>query len=447
MKWAGRRLCRALGVGATMAAASIVAVLLALPLLTTPAGAATDFAIPAFKTQWTAGEVITPNFWGPLALAKEGQTEPYKEGSLDYSESGPTNPGQGQRLVQYFDKARMELTNPARGDVTNGLLASELIYGRVQTGDNTFEQRQPAAVAIAGDADNPGPTYAMIYSFRAQLLVPVTATVGEPVIAALTPTGTPIRFDAGANYPQAKVGAYDATTGHNVPAAFAQFRDRAKIATIGLAITEPFWSNVRVGGQPKDVLMQAFERRVLTFTPANADPYKVEFGNIGAQYYAWRYGTSGGTFVPPPGLPVKPPSATLPPTSMSSSRAACAAPARAVFGTSPVSIARNTPVTLTATLYDDAGNVCGDGTRVAIADTGTLTTFAGGGKAPNGASYVIVTVTNGVATATITVTSAVQPSASGPVSVNVYRVTPSTDIAGGGFGIPLVTPSYAPAVT
>ncbi len=54
-----------------------------------------------------------PNFWGPLATAREGQTEAYQEGALDCSESGPTNPGQGTRRVQYFNKARIELIHPA----------------------------------------------------------------------------------------------------------------------------------------------------------------------------------------------------------------------------------------------------------------------------------------------------------------------------------------------
>src|SRR5262245_47123770 len=78
------------------------------------AHAATSFANPAFQTQWQQGEAITPNLWGPLANAKDGQQEPYKEA-----------PG-GTRLVQYFDKGRMELTG---GAVTNGLLATELIHG------------------------------------------------------------------------------------------------------------------------------------------------------------------------------------------------------------------------------------------------------------------------------------------------------------------------------
>ncbi len=35
--------------------------------------------------------------------------------------------------------------------------------------------------------------------------------------------------------------------------------------------------------------MQLYERRVLTYTPTNPEPYKVEMGNVGRHYYSWRY--------------------------------------------------------------------------------------------------------------------------------------------------------------
>jgi hypothetical protein len=44
-----------------------------------------------------------------------------------------------------------------------------------------------------------------------------------------------------------------------------------------------------VAGQQKNVLIQIFERRVLTYTADNPDPFKVEMGNIGRHYYQWRY--------------------------------------------------------------------------------------------------------------------------------------------------------------
>src|SRR3954471_4004695 len=154
-----------------------------------PASAATGFASPLFQTQWQQGEAVTPNFWGPLSLAKDGQQEPYVEA-----------PG-GSRLVQYFDKARMELTNPATNVVTNGLLATELITGNRQLGDNTFQTIGPANIPVAGDPDNIGPTYAHIQMNAAQLRVPVTSTPGSPVTTGLTPSGTFSPFPSGASFP------------------------------------------------------------------------------------------------------------------------------------------------------------------------------------------------------------------------------------------------------
>ncbi len=267
----------------------LLAVIIIGVLLLTPAlvlfnsSAAGGFANPAFQAQWQQGEAVTPNFWGPISLAKDGQQESYVEAAG------------GTRLVQYFDKARMELG--ANNTVTNGLLATELITGKRQLGDNTFQDFGPANVPIAGDTDNIGPTYASIQANAALLRVPVSSTPGTAVTAGLSPNGASQPFANGASFPQANIGGYDAVTQHNVPTAFATYRNTAGISAIGLAISEPFWSNVKVAGMQKDVLMQAFERRVLTYTPSNPAAFQVEFGNIGSHYFQWRYATStsGGT--------------------------------------------------------------------------------------------------------------------------------------------------------
>jgi hypothetical protein len=57
-----------------------------------------------------------------------------------------------------------------------------------------------------------------------------------------------------------------------------------------LPISEPFWARVKVGGVEKEVLMQAFQRRVLTYTPSNPAGFQVEMGNVGQHYLRWRYG-------------------------------------------------------------------------------------------------------------------------------------------------------------
>ena len=61
---------------------------------------------------------------------------------------------------------------------------------------------------------------------------------------------------------------------------------------MGYPITEAFWAKdqVVVGGKKKDVLIQLFQRRALTYTPSNPAAFQVEMGNIGQHYYVWRYG-------------------------------------------------------------------------------------------------------------------------------------------------------------
>src|SRR5207248_2825743 len=60
----------------------------------------------------------------------------------------------------------------------------------------------------------------------------------------------------------------------------------------------------KIAGVYQDVLIQAFERRVLTYNPANSPAFQVEMGNIGLHYYDWRYNNIGacpnviGTAVP-----------------------------------------------------------------------------------------------------------------------------------------------------
>ena len=258
-----------------------------------PAGAADTFWVPAFRNTWQADEDTIPNFWGPLANARDGQYEPYVEAK------------KGTRLVQYFDKGRMELVDlstPIKktSPVTFGLLATEMITGRIQVGDATFQSKDAPTIAMAGDADNPGPTYANLRTSGLLAAKPRynAAVQGPHIPYALTAAGTlevpgpgSTLYPSGAPFsPVLGLDTYDEVTQHNVPSAFAQYRLRAGLATIGLAIAEPFWAKVKVGGVQKDAVVQAFERRVLTFTPSNVQAYQVEMGNIGQHYYQWRYG-------------------------------------------------------------------------------------------------------------------------------------------------------------
>ncbi len=312
---------------------AILGVALALVLML-PSLSAAGFANDAFKALWAKTDANPGGktyIWGP---------SPFTDGlPEDYKEAG------GKRIVQYFDKGRMELG--ANGTITAGLLTVELITGKQQNGDTTFVPRDPAKVPVAGDPDNAFPTYADLAKVQAA----EQNTNGKPVTKQYKSDGSFGTYDTKGD-PQAVTAGFDDTTKHNLPKAFADFRnapDFGGLSAIGLAITEPIWATVKVGGMQKDVLMQGFERRVLTYTPSNPDGFRVEYGNIGRAYYAWRY--PSGTAPVPAGNAVPAPSGSATPAP-----SATAAPAPASGGFDIVAIVDppnpkpDTPVNLTIKL-------------------------------------------------------------------------------------------------
>ena len=64
--------------------------------------------------------------------------------------------------------------------------------------------------------------------------------------------------------------------------------DNPTVNVFGYAVTEPFWVSTKVAGAQRTVLVQLFQRRVLTYNPALSG-LKVEMGNLGQHYYKWRY--------------------------------------------------------------------------------------------------------------------------------------------------------------
>jgi thermitase len=240
--------------------------------------------------------------WGPRV---QDNTEDYKEGK------------EGKRAVFYFEKGRLEITDPAKDPndryyATSGLLLREMITGKVQLGDSTYAQREPANVPLAGDipARIPeSPTYASLfnlvsfdYSWKSDDMT------GKPVMTMLKGSGQvtvqPDLVGKGVTYAR-----YVPETGHNIAKPFVDFFatrgeiwDGSKFVggqslfdplfVFGYPIAEPYWAQTTVAGKPTTVLVQAFERRLLTFTPENPDPYKVEFGNLGLAYTQWRYKTA-----------------------------------------------------------------------------------------------------------------------------------------------------------
>lgn len=248
-----------------------------------PIAPGSPFAFAGFQSQWQQGEALAPNFWGPTVTG--GVQEQYAEATGE------------QRLVQYFDKGRMELTSAASGTVTNGLLATELITGKMQVGDSAFQSRTAAAIPIAGDSDNVGPTYAGVGAKGVSLFAPATPLIptdrqlGAIVGTTVAADGTVATVQPNAGTGPTSLALYDTVTQHNVPVVFAQYRERVGLLTVGYAKSEPFLTTVKVGGVQRQVMVQVFERRVLTYTADNPEAFKVEMGNIGQHYYRWRYCT------------------------------------------------------------------------------------------------------------------------------------------------------------
>jgi len=225
--------------------------------------------------------------WGPDVLAI--RQEPYAGA-----------PG-GVRTVYYFDKSRMEITDP-QGDrtsqwfVTNGLLVREMLAGRVQTGPDATTPLAPPALPLAGDAtDNGAVTYAALSTVATlgagQNVAPDRS--GKSITATIDATGAigdQPWLDGAARY-----GYYEPTLRHNIADVFWKWLGAQPVDwvyAVGYPLSEPYWTNARIGDEHVWVLVQAFERRVLTFVPTAPDGWQVAAGNVGGHYYQWRYGTA-----------------------------------------------------------------------------------------------------------------------------------------------------------
>lgn len=293
-------------------------------------GARLNLPMPGFWFAWRTtdlpvanNQASRPYLWGPTAIYSGTET---------FAEA----PG-GKMSVVYFDKGRMEIVDPypsqpTRYLVTAGALAKELVTGQIATGASQFEQRQPADILVAGD--NPAadaPTFATFNKLNAGTDAgKAQDRTGQPVDMVLSKDGT-LRQDPDLGN-MGKIGRFFEQTGHNVPEAFLNYFNGQPwdwVYIAGYPISEPYWTRTEIAGEQRPVLVQIFERRTVTYDPAEAQQYRVQFGNVGQQYYNWRYvqpqqptPQPGGerpavpTPMPPPQLtvlPEPPPGDSLPP--------------------------------------------------------------------------------------------------------------------------------------
>lgn len=303
------------------------------------------FADPAFQRTWertdkpvASGQVQRSWYWGPAPISGALQ-EDYAEGAG------------GKRLVQYFDKSRMEINDPSADPksqfyVTNGLLTVELISGKMQTGNTAYTDRYPADIPMASDSDDTNaPTYLSFQAVSNTTLGdhPADSKMGTPATSTITRAGVVSDDPTKSTYPDVNIVYYDQTTRHNVPKAIWDFlnqsgpvynsatgqTENARLSdpwfyATGLPISDAYWARVKIAGQQQDVLIQAFERRVVTYVPNGVPGFKVQMGNIGQHYYDWRYKNAGRpqstptpaviptTVTAPPTQPAQQPTATTP---------------------------------------------------------------------------------------------------------------------------------------
>jgi hypothetical protein len=248
------------------------------------------FAHPAIARIWerddgevASGKAARPWMWGPGPFRTN--YEPFD------------GLAQGNHLVQYFDKDRLEANDPKADQnspwfVTSGLLVNEMMTGKAQVGENRTLNIGPARVSVVGDDPTAGPTYADFilppYSDRKKDATGSTVGCWFMTRDPLNPRSRDLPAEL-----NLRMVRYESTSGHNWAEPFWRyatntFGDRW-LQTLGYPITEPCGVTAVVSGKTQSVLVQLFERRVLTYNPANPPENQVEMGNVGRHYFNWRY--------------------------------------------------------------------------------------------------------------------------------------------------------------
>jgi hypothetical protein len=236
--------------------------------------------------------------------------------------------GQGNvRVVQYWDKGRMERTPDGKGGFLTsvGSLAWELLTGKINLGNGQTSDVGAAKIPLVGPEkdtdrniaaraanqplpDKLAPTYA---DAAIEAAKPTKDYAGVPVTWMLMPGGKIEPFAVGTQPPaNVLLTGFDDVTKHNVADVFArwynqtfltspdgnpdhtltaQLKDNTAGLDPGHPLTDPFWVTVTVDGVDRLVLIQIFERWTLTYSPSNPAGWQIELGNVGLHYYEWRY--------------------------------------------------------------------------------------------------------------------------------------------------------------
>lgn len=168
--------------------------------------------------------------------------------------------------AQYFEKGRLE---DHRDAVTDPQWA--FMYGRLTAelmGSATY-QRQPVNATSTTYGDLRERTLPMY-----RHAVPAHFTSGTLTL----PDGVFVPYD-----PELR-----AAPGYIVPQYFWHYITRTELFPggwlhdVGLPMTDAFVADTVKNGKPRQIMVQAFERTILTYDPLNPPAWQVERGNIGA---------------------------------------------------------------------------------------------------------------------------------------------------------------------
>jgi hypothetical protein len=276
-----------LGIGVIRALLFAAGVIVAVSLLPVENIQPSAFASPSFARYYARSAPQQQQLlWGGGPLVS--LVEPFT--------GAPGN----RRLVQYFDRGRMELgssdASSADGSVTQGLLVREMATGYVQLGYDSFVQGDPAPVDIFGGpranaGSAPSLTYAD-FTAAATTRAPDRTRSGDNHFAEwIAPGGVVSDAPAPAEVVAVR---YESETGHNIPDVTAGWLETDPfgvdpLETLGFPISEPFWTPSGMGELGVS-LVQLFERRVVVYTPDLPEAERFSLTNAGRHYYRWRYG-------------------------------------------------------------------------------------------------------------------------------------------------------------
>ena len=167
--------------------------------------------------------------------------------------------------AQYFEKGRIE---DHRSETTNPALA--FLYGRLVP--EMMERNPTGAISSTNKRysdlramNDPKTRWAVPSSYR-------------PGTTMMTKEGVFVPFDA----------QLRAVPGYKVPDFFWRYINQVVffpggwLHDIGLPMTEAFPATVVKNGVRRNIIMQAFERTVLSYDPENPPQWQIERGNIGS---------------------------------------------------------------------------------------------------------------------------------------------------------------------